>query len=81
MKYLTPPTTRLPDNKLVLDRAFVTKLVDAVNQLNDEVKGIHKKLADLDAADKTLSKEVSKAELAISKTAAAVNVLIGGTNK
>jgi uncharacterized protein YlxW (UPF0749 family) len=81
MKYLTPPTTRLPDNKLVLDRAFVTNLVDAVNQLNDEVKGIHKKLADLDAADKTLSGEVSKAELAISKTAAAVNVLIGGTNK
>ena len=81
MKYLTPPTTRLPDNKLVLDRAFVTNIVDAVNQLNDEVKGIHKKLADLDAADKTLSEEVSKAELAISKTAAAVNVLIGGTNK
>lgn len=87
MKYLTVSTTRLPDGRLVLERKFVADVVDAINQLNDEIKDINRRLDGHDGSVVSLRKGISdvndavaKANDAVRKVVNAVELLTGGEN-
>lgn len=77
MRYISKPTAKLPNGKLIVEEAFVESLVDAVNQLNDHVRAVEERLNGHDEAVSALNASVEKSGVAIQRMADAIGILIG----
>lgn len=54
MKYLSEPTARLPNERLIIEREFIADVTQAINALNDEVAALRSEISRLDASDASI---------------------------